>query len=64
MSRKTNAELQEEVTKLQEELESMRIKLEQALRVVLNVLDDANNSVALHLRTLQLADIDQRSVDL
>ena len=46
------------------ELDNVKARLEQALRTVLHVLDTANDSVARHLRTLQIEDNEQRIADL
>lgn len=64
MARKTNAELQNEVIYLQRELDKMKSQLELSLRTVLGVLDNANDSVARHLRTLQMEDSEQRVTDV
>lgn len=64
MPRKTNAELQNEVIQLQRELDKVTSQLEMSLRTVLAVLDNANDSVARHLRTLQIEANEQRVIDL
>lgn len=64
MARKTNAELQNEVIQLQNELDKVKLQLEMSLRTVLSVLDNANDSVARHLRTLQIESNEQRVIEL